>query len=72
MEKGSMLSKGFLKEFSAGCWWLMPVILSTQELEIRSIKAYSQPGQIVQETLFQTTKQNKTKHKNRRVGWLKW
>jgi hypothetical protein len=29
----------------------MPVILATQEAEIRGIAVWSQPGQIVQETL---------------------
>jgi hypothetical protein len=41
------------KRASAGCWWLMPVIPATQEVEIRRIEAWSQPEQIVQETLFQ-------------------
>jgi hypothetical protein len=40
--------------------WLMPVIIATQEAEIRKIAVGSQPGQIIHETLFQ-----KTLHKNR-------
>jgi hypothetical protein len=33
-------------------WWLTPVILATQEAEIRRIMVGSQPGQIVLETLL--------------------
>jgi hypothetical protein len=36
---------------SAGCQWLTPVILATQEAEIRRIVVQSQPRQIVHETL---------------------
>jgi hypothetical protein len=32
--------------FKAGCRWLTPVILATQEAEIRKIVFQSQPGQI--------------------------
>jgi hypothetical protein len=37
--------------FLARCQWLMPVILATQEAEIRRITVGSQPGQIVRESL---------------------
>jgi hypothetical protein len=47
----------------AGCWWLMPVILVTQEAEIRRILVQSHPRQIVGETLSR-----KTLHKNRAGG----
>jgi hypothetical protein len=44
-------------------WWLTPVILATQEAEIRRIAVRSQPGQIVRETLSQ-----KTLHQKRAGG----
>jgi hypothetical protein len=44
----------------ARCWWLIPIILATQEAEIRRIMVRSQSRQILHETLSQ-----KTFHKNR-------
>jgi hypothetical protein len=39
----------YKKENVAGCWWLMPVILATQQAEIRRISIQKQ--QIVLENL---------------------
>jgi hypothetical protein len=40
-------------------WWLTPVILATQEAEIRRISVRSQPGQIVpQDPISHTKKEN--------------
>jgi hypothetical protein len=47
----------------------MPIILATQEAQIRRIEAGSQPRQIVRETLSQKksfTKKKKKKKKRRR------
>jgi hypothetical protein len=41
----------FQKARIAGCRWLTPVILVTQEAEIRRITVQSQPREIVHETL---------------------
>jgi hypothetical protein len=41
----------FIASVLAGFWWLTPVILTTQETEIRRIKVQSQPRQIVHKTL---------------------
>jgi hypothetical protein len=46
--------------------WLTPIILATQETEIRRISVQSQPKQIVRETLPQ-----KTHHNKKLVEWLK-
>jgi hypothetical protein len=50
----------------AGRWWLTPIVLATQEKEIRNIQVRSQPGQIDRETLSR-----KTQHKTRPMEWLK-
>jgi hypothetical protein len=46
---------------AAGHWWLMPLIVATQEAEIRRITVQSLTRQIVHETLSQ---------KRRLVEWL--
>jgi hypothetical protein len=38
---------------SAGCQWLMPIILATQETKIRRIMVQIHPGQIVHKSLSQ-------------------
>jgi hypothetical protein len=41
----------FKSQNVAWCWWLTPVILATQEAEIRRISDCGQPRQIVHKTL---------------------
>jgi hypothetical protein len=48
-----------------GCWWLTPVILAIQEVEIRRIKGQSQPRQMVCKTLSQ-------KYLPQKKGLVKW
>jgi hypothetical protein len=48
-----------VKNKEAGCWWLTPIILATQEAEIRRIMVGSQPRQIVYETLSQKSPSQK-------------
>jgi hypothetical protein len=43
--------KLFINLTRAEHWWLIPVILATQEAKIRRIIVQSQPGQIVQKIL---------------------
>jgi hypothetical protein len=43
----------------ARCWKLTPIILATQEAEIRRIVVQSQPGQVVQETLSKKKSQKR-------------
>jgi hypothetical protein len=49
----SIFKNKLVLSFCAGCQWLTPVILTTQDAEIRRTAVLSQPGQIVRETLSQ-------------------
>jgi hypothetical protein len=49
-----------------GHWWLTPIILATQEAEIKRISVQSQLGQIVPKTLSQKNPSQKGL-----VEWLK-
>jgi hypothetical protein len=48
----------------AECWWLMPVILATQEAEIRRIAVRSQPRQKSVRPYPKTTPSKKEKLRN--------
>jgi hypothetical protein len=53
-QEAEIKAKGQLKIAKrARHWWVMPVILATQEADIRRILVQSQPRQIVLETLSQ-------------------
>jgi hypothetical protein len=51
-----VLLKQLKKYISVRRWWCTPIILATQEAEIRRIKVQSQPRQIVCNTLSLLTK----------------
>jgi hypothetical protein len=65
---GKMFSLQHLSRYTnlARHWWFMPVILATQEAEIRRIAVRSQPRQTVHKTLSR-----KNPPQNRLVEWLK-
>jgi hypothetical protein len=53
------------RDVLARLWWLTPVILATQEAEIRRITVGSQPGQTVGETLSRKNSSEKKKKKKK-------
>jgi hypothetical protein len=55
----------------AGRWRLPPIILATQEAEVRRITVRSQPRRIVLQTLSQKKKTHHTKGEGGLVEWLK-
>jgi hypothetical protein len=48
-----------MPKLKAGGLWLIPVVLATQDAEIRRMEDQSQPGQRVSQTLFQKTTSQK-------------
>jgi hypothetical protein len=50
---------------------LTPVILTTQEEEIRSISVQSQPGQIMRDPILKKPITHRDTHKKELVEWLK-
>jgi hypothetical protein len=53
-------------KIQAGHWWLTPVILATQEAEIRGIAVWNQPRQIVYKILF--SKKPSHTHTKKKTG----
>jgi hypothetical protein len=55
------------KKIKGWHWWLTPVILATQEAELRKTRVQASPGQIVCGTLSQKTQDKR----GLLVEWLK-